>query len=185
MKMTQKIGMLLAALVLVGMNFIEPTESLGLAGIHTMGILVAVLILLITEPIPLGVTCLFSIALLVIFSAVDSFGEALAGFTNPIVFFVLVSFGISKAITKVPLSNRILKLLLKAFGKNVKLILLSIMIASAIISSVISNVATTAVFISLVIKFIHVYDDPADQSKTGKAFMIGLPVASMIGGMLT
>lgn len=185
MKKSQLVGLILAGIVIVGMNFLPLSETLSMGGRNTLGILIAVIILLITEPIPIGVTCLLSIPLLFLFKAVGSLPAALGGFTNPIVFFVLASFGISRALTKVPLSNRLLKVLIKMFGRNVKRVMLAMMITIALVSSVISNVAATAVFISIVLGFLQIYDKEEDRNKTGKTFMIALPVAGMIGGMLT
>ncbi|QSX08978.1 anion permease [Alkalibacter rhizosphaerae] len=185
MKKSQIIGLILALAILIGMNFLPASETLSIGGRNTLGILFTVIVLLITEPIPIGVTCLLSIPLLVLFKAVPTIPAALGGFTNPIVFFVLASFGISRALTKVPLSNRLLKVLIKTFGKNVKRVMLAVMITIAVVSSVISNVAATAVFISIVLGFLQIYKREEDRRKTGKTFMIALPVAGMIGGMLT
>lgn len=185
MKKTQKIGLLLAITILVGMNFIPTGNILTEAGRNTLGILIAMLVLLITEPIPIGVTCILGIGLLPLFKAVSNIPEALSGYTNPIVFFVLVSFGISAAITKVPLSKRLLVKIMSSFGKDVKMILLSIMICAALISSIVSNVAATAIFITVILQFLNIYTDESERRSTGKSFMIGLPVASMVGGMLT
>ena len=185
MKPSQYIGLITAVLILVVMNFIPQSELLSRSGINTIGILLAVIILFITEPVHIGVTCLASIALLVIFGAAPNVPAALKGYTNPIVFFVLASFGVSHALVKVPLSNRLLRILIGYFGKNVRLILLAFMVTSALLSSVISNVATTAVFIPIILTFLGIYQKEEDSRRTGKAFMIGLPVASMIGGMIT
>ncbi|MPW26156.1 sodium:sulfate symporter [Alkalibaculum sp. M08DMB] len=185
MKRSQLIGLLISIAILVGMHFVPITPLLTFEGRNTLGILAVVLVLLITEPWPMGVTCILSIALLVIFKSVPNIPTALTGYTNPIVFFVLASFGISTAITKVPLSRRLLKFLMMKYGKNIEKMLFAFMLCSAVISSVISNVASTAVFIPIIINFLKIYEDKKDRLKTGKAFMIGLPVASMIGGMAT
>ena len=185
MKKTQILGIVLAIIVLIAMNFVPTDELLTEAGRNSIGVLLVTLILLVTEPIPIGVSCILSVALLVIFKATPNLAGALSGFTNHIVFFVLVSFGISTAITKVPLSTRLLKKLMTLFGVNVKMIILAIMICSALLSSMVSNVATTAVFIPIVMAFLNIYDDPDAKKRTGKSIMIGLPIASMIGGMIT
>ncbi|MFZ7131036.1 MAG: SLC13 family permease [Eubacteriales bacterium] len=185
MKKTQIVGVLLSIIIIIGMNFIPTSTLLTEEGRNTLGILIVMLITLITQPIPIGVTCILGIALLVIFKAAPNISVALSGYTNSIVYFVLVSFGISFAITKVPLSQRLLKKLMELFGKNVKMILLAIMICAATLSSIVSNVAATAVFITIILKFLDIYTHEEDKKRTGKAFMIGLPVASMIGGMMT
>lgn len=185
MKKSQYAGLIIAIAILVLMNFLPASELLSRSAINNIAILIAVIVLFITEPIPIGITCLFSIPLLVIFNVVPNVPAALSGFTNPIVFFVLASFGVSRAITKVPLASRMLKGLITLFGKNVKTMLLVFMIVTALISSVVSNVAATAVFLAIVITFLNIYGEEKERRRTGKAFMIGLPVASMIGGMLT
>jgi len=185
LKKSQYLGLIIAIAILILMNFLPAFELLSRSAINNIAILIAVIVLFITEPIPIGTTCLFSIPLLVIFNVTPDVPTALSGYTNPIVFFVLASFGVSCAITKVPLANRLLKTLINLFGKNVKTILLVFMIVTAFISSVVSNVAATAVFLAIVVAFLNIYDKEKDRRRTGKAFMIGLPVASMIGGMLT
>jgi len=185
MKRSQKIGLILAIIILATMNFIPTNHMLTIGGRNSLGVLFAILILLITEPIPIGITCIFGVGLLTVFKAVPNISVALNGYTNPIVFFVLVSFGISAAITKVPLSKRLLAKIVSTFGKSVSMVLLSIMVSAAIISSIVSNVATTAVFITVILQFLNIYTDESQKKQTGKSFMIGLPVASMIGGMLT
>lgn len=185
MKRTQILGFLLTALILVGMLFVPESIGLQKAGIRTLGILAAVIIALVTEILPLGITCILGIALCVIFGAVPNITAALSGFTNHVLFFTLVSFGISEAFAAVPLSNRILALLIRLFGVKSKNLLFAVMLCAALLSSIMSNVATTAVLITVILSFLKVYDDPEEETQSGKAFMIGLPIASMIGGMMT
>ena len=82
------------------MFLIPPTELLPLAARNTLGVLLAVIVLLVTEALPLGIVCLLSISMMVIFGCVESVPQALSGFTNQIVFFILASFGISEALTQ-------------------------------------------------------------------------------------
>lgn len=52
-------------------------------------------------------------------------------------------------------------------------------------SSIVSNVPTCAIFMAISLEFIKVYEREEDRRHTGKAFMIAIPVSSMIGGMMT
>lgn len=185
MKRTQLIGAILSVAVLIAMFFVPESIGLSTAGIRTLGVLIAIIIALVTEPLPIGITCMLGIALMVIFGVSPTVSDALSGYTNHILFFVLVSFGLSEAIAKVPLSKRLLVVLIRLFGAKTKRILLALMICAALMSSIMSNVATTAVLISVVISFLRVYDDREEHARSGKAFMIGLPIASMLGGMIT
>lgn len=184
MKKIQILGIVMIVLIIIGMNFIPLNTELTDIGKDTLAVLLVTLVLLITEPIPIGVTCILAIALMVVFNT-STLPEALSGYTNPIIFFVIVSFGISKAITKLPLSRRLLVGLIELFGRNVKTLILSIMICTALVSSIISNVAATAIFIPIIMEFLSIYKDEKERKKSGMAFMIALPVASMIGGMMT
>jgi len=185
MKKTQIIGLVLALIVLLGMFAVEPTELLPIAARNMLGLLLAVIILLVTEVFPLGVTCLASSAALVLLGCAGSVPEALSGYTNPTLFFVVASFGISTALTIVPVSKRLPLTLMRKFGKNIKMLLLAIMICTALLSSIISNVAAAAIFIPIITKFLDVYESDEDRKKTARCYMIALPIASMIGGMMT
>lgn len=185
MRSLQKVGFIAAAVILIGMFFVPVTETLPFMARNTLGVLLAVIILLVTEALPLGVVCLLSISMLVVFRCVGSVSEALVGFTNQIVFFVLASFGISEALTQADLSRRMLIVLMKRFGRDSKRLLLAVMVTTGLLSSIISNVAAAAVFIPIILRFLDVYKNDEDRKKTARCYMIALPVASMIGGMMT
>lgn len=178
-------GLLLAVLVIAVSCLIPETGRLPGAGIRAIGLVAAFLVILIFEALPIIITCLIFVALLPVLGITDSFNAALSGFSNQVVFFILASFGIAEAFAKVPLTTRMLAFLLRKFGKNIRTILLSMMICAALLSSIVSNVPTCAIFMALGLKFLEFYDNPEDRKRTGRAFMIAIPVASMIGGMIT
>lgn len=178
-------GMVSAALVLLVFLFIPATDALSLQGIRTIGIVIAFLLLLITESLPITVICWLLLGLMPVYGATASFSEALTGFSNQVVFFILASFVIAAAFTTIPLSKRMLIMLLKRFGKSVNSMLFAMMLCAAIISSIVSNVPTCAIAMSIGLSFLELYDDETMKKSAGKAFMIGIPVASMIGGMMT
>lgn len=185
MKRKNWAGIVAAILCMVVACLMPVPEGLTRPGVLTVGMLVAFLLMLICESLPMVVTCFLFLGLMPLFKVTASFSGALTGFSNQVVFFILASFGIAAAFTEIPLSKRILKALMKAFGKNVKSVLFAIMLCAAILSSVVSNVPTCAIFMAIGLNFLEVYDDPEEKRRTGRAFMIGIPVASMIGGMMT
>ncbi len=175
----------LAVLVLAVSCLIPGGAELSAAGVRTIGIVIAFLIILIFEALPITVTCLIFVGLMPLMGATANFNGALSGFSNQVVFFILASFGIAAAFTRVPITTRTLAFLIRKFGRNIKTILLSIMVCSAILSAFVSNVPTCAIFMALGLKFLEFYENGDERKRTGKAFMIGIPVASMIGGMIT
>jgi sodium-dependent dicarboxylate transporter 2/3/5 len=178
-------GIAVAVAVIIITFLIPEIRGLNDTGKITVGLAIAFLIMLITEALDLSVTCLIFLGLISIFKLMPSFSSALSGFSNQVVFFVLASFGIAAAFTQIPLSKRILVILLRKFGRSVKSMLFAIMLCSAIVSSFVSNVPTCAIFMSIGLSFLALYKDDMARIRTGKAFMIGIPVASMIGGMMT
>ena len=184
-KKRQIVGIIAAVFLLAAIFFIPATELLPPAARNMLCVMLAVIVMLVTEVFPLGITCLLGIAMMYFFRCVDSVPAGLTGFTNATLFFVLASFGISKALTVVPVSKRLLLFLMRKFGKNINRLLFAIMLVTALLSSVISNVAAAAVFIPIITQFLTVYENEEDRKKTARAYMIALPVASMIGGMMT
>lgn len=185
MNKKQIIGIIAAVFVLAVSLFVPEMGDLTQVGMRTIGVLAAFLVLLVTEALPVVVISLMFCALMPLLGVTPNFGAALGGYSEPIVFFTLASFGIAAALTTIPLSKRILRALLKGFGKNVGQVLLSMMTCCAVLSSIVSNVPTCAIFMALSLDFIKLYDKEEERRKTARAFMIAIPVASMIGGMMT
>ena len=167
------------------MHFFPTSEALTAAGRNTLGMLIAVIVALLTGALPTGVLCFIIIPLTYLLGVTESATGGLAGFTNQSVFFMLASFGVTCAITKVPLSKRLMRWIIEHFGKNTSSVMLAIMVACGLLSAIVSNIAACSAFIPLVSGFLEVFDDEEAKKKTGRAMMIGLPVASMIGGMMT
>ena len=181
----QLLGFSLSALILAGMFFVPESAALSTLTIRTIGMVFAFIILLITEAMPLTLTCWTFLALMPLLGVAPTFASALSGFSNPVVFFILASFGIAAGFTTIPLSRRILVMLLKRFGKNASSMLFAIMLCNTIISSIVSSVPTCTVFMAICLSFLELYENEDDRRSAGRAFMIGVPITSMIGGMMT
>ena len=178
-------GIVSAIAILAGMFLIPVGENFPVPARNTLGVLLAVIVLLVTEALPLGIVCLMSAAFLYFFRCTDSVQGAFSGYMNPTLFFILASYGISSALTKVSVTRRFLLTLMRKFGQNTRRLMLAIMLVTCLLSSVISNVAAAAVFIPMILEFLDAYDSPEELHRTARAYMISLPVASMIGGMMT
>ncbi|MDD3142051.1 MAG: anion permease, partial [Lachnospiraceae bacterium] len=50
---------------------------------------------------------------------------------------------------------------------------------------IMSNVPTCVIFMTIALQFLKLYDKEEERRQTGKAYMLGVTFASMIGGMLT
>ena len=142
MKRTQLIGAILSVAVLIAMFFVPESIGLSTAGIRTLGVLIAIIIALVTEPLPIGITCMLGIALMVIFGVSPTVSDALSDI--PITFCFLYWFPsvFQRPSPKCPLSKRLLVVLIRLFGARTKRILLALMLCAALMSSIMSNVAT-------------------------------------------
>ena len=185
MSKKQALGIGISAVIILISQFLPASGSLSSTGIRTIGMLVAFLVMLVTEALPVVVTSLLFCGLMPLLGVTENLGEALTGYAQPIVFFTLASFGIAAAITSIPLAKRILRALMRKFGKNIATVLLAVMVCTALVSSMVSNVPTCAIFMAIALSFVEMYKDKEEKRKTARAFMIAVPIASMIGGMMT
>lgn len=181
----KKYGLLIAVLILIAMFFVPTPEGLTTAGIRTLGCTLSMLILLSTGALPLGLTSLLFLMLYYVLGAASSLGVAISGLATPPVLFILASFGMSAAVSNSPISRRILYFMLHLFGKSIRTTLLGLMFATAVVSAFISNVPVTAMFVTIGLAFLKLYDSEEDRKKTGRSYMIAIPVAAMIGGIMT
>ena len=183
--MKKNIGLLLSVIILIISCFIPEIGGLSSAAIRTIGLSVAFLALLITEALPLSITCWTMLAIMPMFGVVEGFPQSLSGFSNPVVFFILGSFGISAAFTTLPLSKRIMIILLKYFGKNIKSFLFAMMLCILPITAFISSVPACTLFMAIGLSFLELFEDEEDKKTTGRTFMIAIPVTCLFGGMAT
>jgi len=181
----RKYGLAIAFVILVVMLFIPIPEGLTTAGVRTLGCTLSLLVCLSTGVLPLGLTSLIFMMLYYVLGAASSLSVAISGLATPPTLFILASFGMSAAVSDSPIAKRILHFLLGIFGKSVKVTLLGLMYATAAISAFISNVPVTAMFITIGLTFLKLYDEEVKRKQTGKTYMIAIPVAAMIGGIMT
>jgi len=185
LKQRQKIGFGLAIVVLLLSQILPVPAGLTVEGLRTVGITLFFLILLVSEALPLSVSSLLTIGLIPVFGVTERFAGAVVGFSHPVIFFIIASFGVAGAITNVPITKRVLLALFNRAGTRIERILLALMIATAITSFFMSNVPTAAIMMSIALEFINLLDEGEAKRSIGKTFMIAIPVATMIGGMST
>lgn len=105
-------------------------------GMRLLGTFAFTLIVFMTKTLPMGATCILSITLLILTKTL-AFGEALSGFSHPVVWLVVVIFFISKAFLKTGLGFRIAYYIMKKMGKTTLgmgygLVLVDLILAPAI-----------------------------------------------------
>ena len=83
------------------------------------------------------------------------------------------------------MAKRMLVAVMKRSGKSVDTLVFAVMLCTVVLSSVMSNVAACIIFLSASLEFLKIYDNEADKRRTGRTFMIALPIAAQTGSMYT
>jgi sodium-dependent dicarboxylate transporter 2/3/5 len=176
----------LAAAVLVGaVVLLAPTPGgLAPAGQRLAAIFAVALVLWATEAIPIAATSLLVLVLQPILGVADLRAASTAAM-SPVFFFVLAMFCIATAFSTCGLDRRFALALLTRAGADSRRILLAFMIGTAAISTVMSDVPACAIFMSIALGLFAENDIRPGESRFGRAVMIGIPIASLIGGVAT
>lgn len=176
----------LAAALAVGALLLAAPSPDGLppAGHRAAVLFVVALILWVTEVLPIGVT-----ALLVLISqpilGVANIRTAFNAFISPVFFFVFAMFCIAVVIVSSGLDRRFALWLLSKAGTDSRRVVFAFMIGTAAVSSIMSDVPACAVFMALALGVLKKAGISPGSSSFGKALMIGIPIASYIGGVAT
>lgn len=165
--------------------FVPEMFGMSRMAIKTLCFTIAILVLLVTESMHIGVVSLLILALQPILGLTSSFAETVANFNTPIFFFMMSAFIIAGAVQESHLSKRMLKILLLKFGKTTKGAIFAILLATALLSTVIANLPALALFYGCSLNLLDMFENEEDRKQTGKSLCIGLIYASLCGGICT
>src|SRR6185436_1903329 len=134
---------LLAAPVAFAIFWMIPLPGVSERAHHLAAVLGAVVVLWITEAIPLPVTALLGPTLCVLLGIAPA-KEVFRAFADPIIFLFLGSFLIAEAMLRHGLNRRIAFGIVRRIGAQPSRLLAAFGIATAFVSLWVSNTATTA-----------------------------------------
>lgn len=163
---------------------------------NCMAMLVFVSILWATETLPLFVTSLLIPFLSVVLNVVrdedgpthrrlnskDATSAIFASMWSPVIMLLLGGFTLAAALSKCTIDKRLATLILSKAGTQPKTVLIANMFVAAFASMLISNVAAPVLCYSIIEPMLRTL--PSD-SNMSKAVIIGIALASNIGGMLS
>ncbi|MFN4111485.1 MAG: SLC13 family permease, partial [Ignavibacteria bacterium] len=158
-------------------------------------LLFTMIILWITEAIPIPVTALLPAVILPLFNVkgitnneiIEFNGKnVLANYANPIIFLFLSGFLIARSMQKWNLDRRLTYSILsfRNLADNPSLIILALLLISAFISMWISNTATTAMLLPLVVGIVNITKN-SDTKNFSKVLALSIAYGSSIGGIAT
>lgn len=184
-----------------------PQAWLGVVEGRMLAIVCFALVFWILEPIPVFATSVAVVFLQAVFISDSAFhflrsdgapslavtqGAALEGlldykdlfhsFAAPVIMLFLGGFFLSGAATKYGLDRNLARLLLKPFGNRVETVTLGLMLITAFFSLWMANTPVTAMMLAIAAPVLNLFDDD-DPGRV--ALLLGIPVASSLGGMGT
>lgn len=182
----QKRAIWVVALIVLYFVIISLPTPNGLTpeGQKALALMVVAVISWITEVVPLAISSLFLVFLQHVIGIMDM-GTAVANFINPTLLFVLASFFLAFALEASGLGKRISMKLTVLSGGSPKKVIFYLMAATGVISAFISDVPATAAFFSIGMVLLEKNKCKVGFSNFGKAMMIGIPFAALIGGAAT
>jgi di/tricarboxylate transporter len=143
-----------------------------------LAILISVIVLLVTEWMPLEVVALLVLGILAI-SGIVSPLDALAGFSNPAVVTIWAVFILSGGLTRTGIANILGRQLLKVAGKNPALLVVTIMVIAGVLSAFMNNVAVAALMLPVVM------DIAKKTKRSPSGLLMPLAYGSLLGGLTT
>jgi len=177
-------GLLGAVVLGATLLLLPPPSGLSPAGWHMAALFAVALVLWATEAVPIAATALLVLVLQPILGIAD-LRSAFTASMSPVFYFVLGMFCISTAFQTSGLDRRFALALLARAGTSSRRILLALMAGTAAISTLMSDVPACAIFMSIALGLLARNDLQPGQSQFGKAVMIGIPMAALIGGVAT
>jgi sodium-dependent dicarboxylate transporter 2/3/5 len=160
-------------------------DNLTPAGHRFLALLVAVVLLWVTEAVPIGVTALLAGAALILLG-IQTPQNAWAPFASPAVMFVLMVIMFGVVLNEVGLANRLMFYLLKFAGTKVKRMSFLLAMGCTLTSTVFHDATITVIMVfAFVPVFMRMGFQPGAGHKLPKFFLLLIPLSASAGGFGT
>jgi len=187
----QRIGLLLAPSAFLGVISF-PIPSASVAAHRLAAVLAAVIVLWITEALPMPLTALIGASACVLLR-IGSAKEVFVSFADPLIFLFIGSFILARAIFFHRLDRRLAFAILSLpwIGARPGRVLVAFGAVTAFISAWIANAATTAMMYAIAMSIINYLYDPRREGGplTSRSYATGLMLmttfAASVGGLAT
>jgi len=179
-------GIVLAPTLFV-LILLVPIPGLSMEAHRLAAVMTLVIILWVTEVVPLPVTALFGPALAVVLGVAPA-REAFAPFADPLIFLFIGSFIIAQAIFVHRLNERIAYGVMswKIIGAHPGRILIAYGCMAAVISAWMSNTATAAMLLPVGLSLLAFMESEGNVSpRYGVALMLVMAYGCSLGGLAT
>jgi sodium-dependent dicarboxylate transporter 2/3/5 len=187
--MRRRVGAVLAPLLFL-LLLAVPLDGLATPAHRLAAVLSAVVVLWVTEALPLPVTALLGASACVVLGVAPA-KEVFAPFADPLMFLFIGAFILARAIFLHGLDRRVAYAVLSLpwVGARPNRILLAFGAVTALISAWISNTATTAMMFGIGLSILSTLRAPGSQTLLDPRYATGLMLmtsfAASIGGLAT
>lgn len=177
------IGLGIAALYFVVAALPAP-DGLTPTGKKAIAMMLSAVLVWVFEVIPIAVSSIL-FTLLPVVAGIIPLPKVMAHFATPTVFFVFAMFCISIAFQNSGLNRRVvLWTSLRSRGNPTRL-LFFLMMVSALLSTFLADIPVVAMMLPVAVLLLEKNRCEPGASPFGKAVMLGLPIACLIGGVGT
>lgn len=179
------IGVLISLAVGLTIAFLPTPEGLSVEGHRFLALLMTVVLLWVTEALPIGATALVAAGGLILFE-IQPAANAWQPFASPAVMFVLMIMMFGVILNEAGVAKRLLHLIIKVAGTNVKKLSLILAVSSAMLSSIFHDATITII---LLFSFLPVFAamgiTPQKSNNLSKFFILLIPLSASAGGFGT
>lgn len=179
------VGILIAAVIYLFFQFACPVPSgLERAAMSAAGILIACIILWVTEAVPFIVTVVL-IFFLIPMSGVIPMSDIYTTASMQVPIYCLFVFAVSGAVMSTPIPMRAAKAALKFAGNNTTKLIITFGLVTGILSMFISDLAAAAIFIGIGLAIVEANGGVKGKSGLAKALTLTVGACAAIGGIGT
>ena len=178
------VGIVLAVAVLVIAMFVPATPEVSREGIMAIATLLFAVSLWVCGTFPVGVTGILALVVAVVIGAA-TYKTAFGGFSASVVFYVIAIFSLPALLLKTEWGVRLVNRIFKITGESSEKLILAFMIGTALVSTIMSDVPAAVLFMGISYVVLRAADAQPGKSNLGKCMMIAIPIAAVIGGVVT
>lgn len=181
----KRLGCILGVFVLYFALIALPTpEGLTFPAQKAIALMVCAVLVWAMELLPLAVSSILFTCLAVVIGLAP-LPKALAEFATPPIFFIFAMFCNAIAFQNSGLNRRVVLWTSIRSDGNPRRLLLYLMLATALISSILADIPAIAMMYPVGLLLLERNGCEPGKSNFGRALMLGLPLASLIGGVGT
>ena len=178
------VGIVLAIVILIVAMFIPATPELSHEGIMAIATLLFAVSLWVCGTFPVGVTGILALVVAVVIGAA-TYKTAFSGFSASVVFYIIAIFSLPALLLKTEWGVRLVNRIFKITGESSEKLILAFMIGTALVSTIMSDVPAAVLFMGIAYVVLRAADAQPGKSNLGKCMMIAIPIAAVIGGVVT